>query len=319
MNYQDMIRELSMPVAPAGFETPIIEKLEALAREKGAETSRTALGNLVVHRPGTGKKIALVAHADTKGFVVLDKADNGFCRLGELGGHPLAACIGMPVRFANGARGIMGCDGGMKADCKITDMFVNVTSGEADLGDVCVAALPCYSEGDLIVSSMLNNRAGCAVLLDVLDRTDTDADLYIVFTVQYELGQRGAASSVFEIQPDAVIVCECLPTSDTPGAGLKCTVKMGEGPVLPVKVGGGTANLALVAAVEKAGKDSENPAQRAVYPGGGTDMFPIQISCAGIYSCAVGIPTRTYGLMSMANASDLKKTADLLLAAVKAL
>ena len=316
MNYQEMIRELAVPVAPSGFETPVIDRLETLAREKGAQTSRTALGNLIAHRPGTGRKIALVAHVDSKGFVVLDKGENGFCRIGELGHTALASVIGAPVRFANGARGIIGCDGGAKAECKVTDLFINLTCGSVDLGDVCVVDLPGYADGNLIISPALESRAGAAILLDVLARTDSDADLYVVFSVQHELGERGAASALFDIQPDAVIVCECLPASDIPGASLKCSVKLGEGPVLPVKIGRGAANPALIEKLEKAGA---YPVQRAVYPDGLSDMTPIQVSGIGMYTCTVGIPVRTYGAMSMANIPDIQNTAELLLKAVKTL
>lgn len=316
MNYQDMIRELSAVVAPSGFETPAIDALEVLVRKLGLTCTRSALGNLIVHRAGSGKKIALVAHVDTCGFVVLDKGENGFCRVGELGHNDLAALVGTPVRFANGARGIIGRDGVAKSEVKVSDLFVNVIAGEIGLGDVCVPEIPACIEGDLIASPALRGRAPCAVLLDVLERTDTNADLYVIFSVQHELGERGAASALFDIQPDAVIVCECLPTSDIPGASLKCSVKLGEGPVLPVKIGRGAANPALISQVEKAGG---MPVQRAVYPEGQSDMTPIQVSGVGMYTCTVGIPVRIYGTMSMANIPDIQNTAELLLKAVKTL
>ena len=324
MNYQDTFRDLAMIAAPSGFETPVIDYIEAQARKTASDIRRDALGNLIVHRPGTGARVLLSTHVDTAGFIVTFRDEKGFYRFGLLGKAEPASLVGLPVRTAGGARGVIGCDSGVAAkDLQLRHLYIDVTSGELRIGDACVAALPTHTDGDRFVSPALDGRAGCVAALDVLARVagqhpstlpqDKTADLYVVFSVQQKLGERGAGAAAFTVEPDIAIALELTEAGDTPECENRSAVRLGGGPALPVRVGSSPANLELLESLEQ---KAAFPVQRTVDLHGQTDLGKLSVSRAGVRACVIGIPARRYGYMGVACQKDIAEAADLALAAL---
>ena len=142
MNYQDTFRALAAITAPSGFETPVLDAIESLARPFATDMRRDALGNLIVHRAGAGQRVMLITHADTFGLIVTYRDEKGYYRFGLLGGAEPAMLVGLPVRFANGAQGVIGCDGGVSLDkIALRHLYLDLTDGEIAIGDACAVAL----------------------------------------------------------------------------------------------------------------------------------------------------------------------------------
>ncbi|MEA4824281.1 MAG: hypothetical protein VB111_09240 [Clostridiaceae bacterium] len=315
MNYQDTFRDLATIAAPSGFEAPVIEYIETLVRPYAVDIRRDALGNLLVHRLGMGTRVLLSTHVDTAGYIVTFRDEKGFYRFGLLGHTEPSALVGLPVRFQNGARGVIGCDGGVAVkDLQLRHLYIDVTSGNIRIGDACVAALPTYTDGDRIVSPALDGRAGCVAALDVLSRVhDKDTDLYVVFSVLQKVGERGVGAAAFAIEPAVAISLELTEAGDMPESANRSDVKLGGGPALPVRVGSSPANLELLERLESV---AAFPVQRTVDLHGQTDLGKLSISRAGVKACVVGIPARKYGSVGVANQKDMAEAADLVLAAL---
>lgn len=160
------------------------------------------LGNLIVHKKGPGPRVMFAAHMDSIGFIVTHIEKEGFLRVGRLGGISPKEAAYTPVRFKNGVRGVFVPE--EKADfgkLKLDECFLDIgaESEEAakklvQVGDTCVYDGPVRVQGSRVTAPYLDDRIACAVLLCALERMEKPAcDLYLVFTVQEEVGLRGRA------------------------------------------------------------------------------------------------------------------------------
>ena len=315
MNYQETFRALAAVAAPSGFESGVMDVIGNLAGPYAAEMHCDALGSLIVHRPGTGRRVMLVTHADTFGMILTCRDDKGFWRFGLLGETEPAWLVGLPVCFVGGARGVIGCDGGITPDkLKLQNLYIDVTVGEARIGDACAAALVSTADEHRFVSPALDGRAGCLAALDVLSRAaGKNADLYVVFSAQQTVGERGAGTAAFAVEPEIAISLELTAADDTPESTVRSGVRLGGGPALVVRAGRAPANMALVEKLEQA---ASFPVQRTVDADGMFALHQITGARAGITACAVGIPARRCGLIGIADPADIRKAADLILAAL---
>lgn len=311
MDYIETIRELAEITAPSGFEKAVTDRLAELCKPYASEITLDPLGTLLVHKKGSGKKTLLTAACDTSGFIATYIDDDGFVRVGELGKCIPSACVGLPVRFQNGTRGVIGCDGGVEVkDLRARHLYIDTMGETVRVGDACAADLPTYASGDSIVSPAMN-RACCAVLLDVLQRYTGDGDVTFAFTAQGMLGGRGASPAAYAADAARAIAVELTTAGDTPESESRSKVKLGEGPVLPVSVGGTAANLGLIAELEACGVT-----RRAVDERGQSALLGLQGVRAGVRACVAGIAARYSGVMTIARVSDMQQTAELLLAAL---
>ena len=315
MNYQETFRALAAVAAPSGFESGVLDVIAELARPYASDMHRDALGSLIVHRAGAGRRVMLVTHADTFGMILTCKDDKGFWRFGLLGETEPAWLVGLPVFFVGGARGVIGCDGGITPDkLKLQNLYIDVTVGEVRIGDACTAALVSTADERRIVSPALDGRAGCLAALDILSRAEgKNVDLYVVFSAQQTVGERGAGAAAFSVEPETVISLELTAADDTPESTVRSGVKLGGGPALVVRAGGAPASMALVEKLEQA---ASFPVQRTVDATGMFALHQVTGVRAGITACAVGIPARRCGLMGIADPADIRKAADLILAAL---
>ena len=316
MNYQETFRALAAVTAPSGFESPILDVIEELCRPHDVEMRRDALGSLIVHRPGAGQRVMLITHADTFGMIVTFRDEKGFFRFGLLGKAEPSWLIGLPVRFTNGARGVVGCEGGVEpAKLALRHLYIDVTVGDVRVGDACAPALITSADENRFVSPALDGRAGCLAALDVLSRAKgTDADLTIVFSVQHAVGERGAAAAAFSAEPEIALSLELTSSGDTPESRVRSGIRLGGGPALVIRADGAPSNMALLESLEA---KAEFPVQRTVDPDGQFALDPLSSVRAGIVSCGIGIPARRYGLMAAASPADMRQAADLILAQLR--
>lgn len=301
----ELVRRLTDAFGVSGYEDQIRSVIRAEVEGLADEMRVDALGNLAVLRRGTGggQKVMLAAHMDQIGLMVSHVDDRGYLWFTSIGYLYALACWGGQVRFADGTVGTVGLDGRVnptKALPALRDMYVDVgATGRAEVkqkvGDVAVFSLPFVAQGDAWFASNMDDRIGCAVLVQLLRELrgqEITHDLYVVFTAQEEVGPRGAVVSAYAIDPDLAIAVDVTDTGDTPHASPPMEVHMGRGVAIKVQDSGMIShaglNRRLMATADSAGV----PYQLEVLQGGTTDAYSIQVSRQGIPTTALSLPSR---------------------------
>ena len=301
MELLSLIQELAACHGPAGDERGVREAIRTLAAPYGDECYTDALGNLIVHKRGDGPKVLFAAHMDTIGLIVTHVEEDGFLRVGKLGGVRLEGLSHTAVRFANGVRGTVAAD--EKADPKkpkLEEFYIDIGARSreqaqraADIGDTAVFDAPTFQACGRIISPHLDNRISCAVLLLVLFRMKRSRnDLYFVFTSQEELGLRGARTAAYAIDPDYAIAVDVTLSDDLPESKHNGSSVLGKGAAIKVMDGSVIAHPEMVERLEKLAVSSKIPYQRDVIRAGGTDAGAIHISRMGVCTGGLSIPCR---------------------------
>ncbi|MFZ5917847.1 MAG: M42 family metallopeptidase [Chloroflexota bacterium] len=304
---KETIKQLTEAYGPSGYETQVRELLqqmihdEGLARGKGDDIRVDALGNLIVLKKGSGggKKVMLAGHMDEIGVVVTHVDKEGFLRFSNVGGVRPHTLLGGRVRFADGAVGIIGLEK-MEDPARLPGLdkfYIDV--GAADkascpvrVGDLAGFSRPFEELGQRLVAKAMDDRIGCAVILQVLRELETSPhDVYYVFTVQEEVGLRGATTSGYGIAPDLALAVDITLTGDTPEAATMA-VSLGDGPAIKVKDGGMLAHPGVKNWLIETAEANGIPYQLEVLTGGTTDARAIQLTRAGVPAGCVSIPCR---------------------------
>lgn len=295
---KETIRALTECFGPSGHETAVRE----LIRGKlplGVEARVDPLGNLIVRKPGKGRRVMLAAHMDEIGIVVTHIDQKGFLRFGPVGGVRILPLMGGRVQFASGIIGVVGLEKVEDATRvpPLEKFYVDVgATSPADcpvkVGDVACFMRSCEVQGSRIVAKAMDDRIGCAVLLAILDQARSSPhDLSFVFTVQEEVGLRGAAVSGFGVEPEIALAVDVTLTGDTPECP-PMAVSLGAGPAVKIKDGGMLAHPGVKDWLLRTAEAGSLPVQREVLIAGTTDAAAIQVSRAGVPSGCVSIPTR---------------------------
>ncbi|HOB20928.1 MAG TPA: M28 family peptidase, partial [Candidatus Atribacteria bacterium] len=221
-----LLELLTGTYGPSGSEEDIREVIEKEVREYADEVYTDALGSLIAVKKGKGRKVMLAAHMDQIGLIVTGIDDNGFLRFSNVGGISPFNVIHRKVRFQNGVTGVVSYETELEdiRNLKLGKMYIDIGAKSKDeakalvnIGDVAVYDAPMAVCGDRVTGCAMDDRAGCAVLVETLKRVrKTDHELYFVFTVQEEVGLRGARTSAYGIMPDIGISVDVTLTGDTP-------------------------------------------------------------------------------------------------------
>ncbi len=301
MELIDILESLSQTHGPSGDEGGVRAKIEELARPYADEIITDTLGNLIVHKKGAGPRTMLCAHMDSIGFIVTHIEKEGFLRVGRLGGIAPKEAAYASVRFKNGVRGVFVPE--EKADfgkLKLDECFLDIgAENEAEakklvqVGDTCVYDAPLRVQSGRVTGPYLDDRMACAVLLRALERIKTPAcDLYLVFTVQEEVGLRGARTAAWWAEPEVGLAVDVTDVDDTPGSEKSGTTRLGGGAGVKVMDSSVICHPQVVARLEELAKAEGIPAQRDIMRGGGTDAGAIHTTRLGVKTGGVSIPCR---------------------------
>ena len=322
---KETIKKLTECFGPSGHETAVREAILA-ELPRGLETRVDAMGNLIVHRKGKagGWRLMLAAHMDEIGIVVTHVDARGFLRFGNVGGVHLLPLLGGRVQFADGTIGAIGVEKTDDAN-KIPGMekfYIDVGAKSPDdcpvrVGDVACFHRTCEERGSRIVAKAMDDRVGCAVLVHVLkDLKECPHDLYVVFTVQEEVGLRGATAAGFSVEPDVALAVDITLTGDTPECA-PMAVSLGAGPAVKIKDRAMLAHPGVKDWLLRTAEASGIPCQREVLVMGTTDASVIQVSRAGVPSGCLSIPTRyAHSPSEMVDYGDVQASVRLLLGAL---
>ncbi len=296
----ELLKKLCAVTAPSGNEAPICAVIEEELRSLADEVYTDSMGNLIARKGSSGKKIMFAAHMDEIGILVTFIEESGLIRFQNLGGLRLATMLGQRVRFLNGTVGCVQLTGGVEiTKAKMTDFYIDIgakdkaeAEAQVAIGDVAGFVAEFTETQNAVMAKSIDNRVGCYVLLEALRQAqDTPNEIYAVFTVQEELGLRGAGVAAHAIEPDMAIAIDVTATGDTPGADTMY-VKLGGGAAVKIKDGGILSHPDVVAALEQAAQENDILTQREVLLSGRTDVGVIHLTRDGIPSGAISVPTR---------------------------
>jgi len=301
MELFDIVQKLIGAFGPSGDEAGAASVIAELARPYADEISTDVMGNLICRRKGNGPKVMFAAHMDSLGLVVTHIEKEGFLRVAPLGGISPTRILSTPVRFKNGIRGLVSCDGGTPMDkLRIDDLYIDIGASDEDEakkqvtpGDVAVYDTPCFRAGNRVVSPYLDNRISCAVLLCAMERlAGSDNDLYFVFTAQEELGLRGAKTATYAIDPVYGITVDVTASADTPSNKNNCSTVQGKGAAIKVMDRSVICHPNVVKKLEALAEENQIAHQLDVKRTGGTDAGAMQPTRAGVYTGGITVPCR---------------------------
>lgn len=322
---EEIVRELTEVYGPSGAESKVRKLIAEYIAPYVDDQRVDALGNLIAWKrasasPAAGR-LMLAAHMDEIGLIVSYIDEKGFLRFHAVGGVFPLTLLGGRVIFENGTQGVIGIEERWQEDKipPLDKLFIDVgATSPADcpvrVGDVAGFHRPFFAQGTRWVGKAMDDRIGCAVLIEFLRQVKESVyDLYVVFTVQEEIGLRGATVSAYGVEPDVAIAVDITTTGDVP-EGEKMAVELGKGVAIKVKDRGMIAHPGLrrhmVQTAEKAGI----PYQLEVLRRGTTDAYAIQVSREGVPAGVLSIPTRyAHTPSEMVDQRDVRATVDLLL------
>ncbi len=333
-----LLERLSNACAVSGDEREVRAIVLEEVRPHADEVKVDALGNVLVTRKGKGRKrlrAMLAAHMDEVGFMLTYDDGDGIFRFETVGGLDERQLVGKPVWV--GSEHLPGVIGAKpihltKADERkkaipIDSLRIDIgPEAKAKAGDRAAFATRFARLGPSLRGKALDDRLGVATLIELVKHAPPNVDLLAAFTVQEEVGLRGARVAAYAFEPDLGIAIDCTPAMDLPsweqenGQPVENTgynTRLDAGPAIYVADGATLADPRLVRHLVDTAEALEIPFQFRQPGGGGTDAGAIHLSRAGVPSVSVSVPGRyAHTAAGLARLSDWQHTLALLHAAL---
>ena len=276
---------------------------------EGKDIKTDALGNVIVNVKGrkTPKnKVMICAHMDEVGIMATFIMSDGLIKFETVGGIQTAVLAGRTVKFENGTVGVIGmkpvhlCSPEEKKalpDYESLYVDIGTDSKEETLkfvcpGDTAVFTSDFVEMGDKILSKAIDDRAGCAIMLDMIKK-GVEYDTVFVFNTQEEVGLRGSGVSAFSVKPDYAIVLEGTTAADiidSPEEKKVCV--LGKGAAVSFMDRATVYSPELFKAAFKVAGENGIAIQAKTMVAGGNDAGSIHKTGAGIRTITVNVPTR---------------------------
>ncbi len=298
----ELLKKVLAPIGPSGLEGPVAEVIREEIKDYVDTIEVDALGNLIATKLGKAenpRKVMLSAHMDHIGYIVTGVEKEGYLRVTNVGGIGMNNSYNRHVVFPNGVNGVVVAEP-VSGQPMMKNLFVDIGAADKEealkmvsLGDVCVYAGECFRLGEnRVAAPAMDDRCACALLVKLLQTVGETQDTIIaVFSVQEEVGCRGAQVASFAKAPDVGIALDVTGWGDTPGT-TQPEIKLGEGVGVKVMDRASISNPELRKALMAAGEKAGAKTQVEVLPYGGTDAGAMQRSRAGIPVCTLSIPCR---------------------------
>ncbi len=332
-----LLKALSEISGAPGREEHVRALIEEQIKDHCDSMTVDTMGNLICFKKGSNsdaKKVMIACHMDEIGFYVRSIDDDGFLRVQQLGGFDTRNLFARRVRIeSNDGKfhlGNMNPAGKpihlaspeeRKKIPTISDLAIDVgmTGEEAKKtfrpGDPITLVQDFIEMGDLASGKCMDNRIACWIGVRVLERVKAPKeDLYVVFTVQEEIGIRGATTSAFEIGPDIGIGIDVTLACDLPGStkGDQITC-LGGGAAIKIMDSSMVSDKGLVDAFVDIAEKNKIPYQFEILPFGGTDGAAMQRVKSGAKSITLSVPCRNvHTVTETIHKGDLEATVQLL-------
>ncbi len=341
MQNLNLLKRICETPGVSGFERRIRSLILKELRGLADEVTIDNMGNVIaVKRGAERKRVMVAAHMDEIGFIVNHIDEKGFVRFLPIGGFDPKTLTAQRV-IVHGRRDMIGVMGSkpihiMKTEERtkvvpISDYFIDVGLPREEVEKVIGVGDPISRErelveiGDCVTGKSLDNRVSVFILLEVLrnlQEVEIPYDLYATFTVQEEVGLRGAMGSVGHIDPDFGFGLDVTIAYDVPGSsGREHVTCMGDGAAIKVLDGSVISDYRMVNYLKKLASAEEIKTQLELLPAGGTDTAAVQrYGKKGSIAGAISIPLRNmHQVTEMASKEDIKACIKLLTLGIRKL
>lgn len=320
-----LLRTLTEIPAPSGREDRIRAAVKEMIQPYADEIRVDALGNLLARKGKKakgGRRIMLAAHMDEIGIIVSHVDANGYARFSALGGLSPHRRLAARVKFLNGARGVVGLE--REAETKertpsLDRYYIDTgATSEKDspvkVGDVAVFDSDFQDFGKRVVSKCLDDRAGVALLIESLQNLRPGAnEVWYAFTVQEEVGTRGAGPAAYGIDPEVGLAVDVTLANDAPNARERNPIALGGGPAIKVKDATVISDPRIVEELTRLAEKNRVPHQFELLEMGGTDAGKMQMTGLGAQAGGIAIPLRhIHSPSEMVDLDDLENAGKLL-------
>lgn len=331
-----LLETLSNCSGPSGYEGEIRKVIKSEIINYVDDIIIDKIGNIVVHKKGKGKKVVVDAHIDEVGFIIIGYNEDGTLKFSSLGGINSKVIPCKVVLIGkNKIPGIIGLKPihlqtkeERKNNISYESCCIDIGAKDKDeakkfikLGDYCVFSTKFKEFGTgLIKGKAFDDRMGCAVLIEIL-KENYDCDLYGVFNVQEEVGERGAYISAYNIQPDIGIAVEGTICADMPNIPdhLRAT-EIGKGPAISIMDKTSLFNKEIINEIIEIGNKKNIPYQFRRAVAGGNDAGAIHMSGEGAKVATISVPCRyIHSSVSVCSVDDYTNTVKLLKEYLKAI
>ena len=342
------VKELMMVPGLSGHEDRVRRAIRARLNQSGISARTDRLGNLIATFEGDAEApgVMLFTHMDQLGFVVRKIEDNGLIRVERLGGVPERAIASQAVVLATADGDIPGVIANKshhatRPEEKLTvvttpEVFIDTGHGSkqaVEAAGIAIGTPVTYRPNVIdmadgrIAGTSVDDRAGCAVLIEVARRLAARGGgptVHVVFSVQEEFNLRGAVVAAQTLKPDLAIQIDLMLATDTPDMEDRGEMRLGGGPGISLYSfhGRGTLNgviphPAMVRLFEETARAEDMSLQRSAQVGVLTDLSYVQLVGEGVASIDVGFPMRySHSSLEMCDLGDLEALARLLDAAL---
>jgi endoglucanase len=331
-----LLRELSEAAGVPGREEAIRAIVMRELKGHVDSISVDTMGNVITFKKGSGKnrqRVMFAAHMDEIGFYASYIDDRGFVRLQEVGGFDTRNLFArrVIVHTAKGPlRGVLNASGKpihtatleeRRMAKEVSDFFVDLglpakeVAQRVQIGDMVTLDAPFVEFGSYVSGKCLDNRVQVYIGIRALQSLRKNSnDIYGVFTVQEEVGLRGAFTSTYGVDPHIGICLDTTIASDIPGVPSEQRVTaLGHGVAIKVLDGSVICHRELVERFVALAKKSKIKHQMEVLPRGGTDAGAIQRTRAGVKTATLSVPTRyIHTVVETVHVDDVKATEMLL-------
>jgi putative aminopeptidase FrvX len=298
----ELIKKLVEAWGPSGYEHKVRELIRAEAEPYADEISVDPLGNLICRVGKSGAKVMVAAHMDEIGVMTMYAEPNsGYLRFSPIGGLLNTTLIGNRVYFEDGSMGVICAHdyfGGARTKVdNLDDFFIDVNDGSGNgsvqAGTPAAFWRPLEERGTRLIAKSMDDRIGCVVALEAMKRLNksTPNEVYFVFTVQEEVGLRGARPAAYGVNPDIGIALDVTSTGDM-AKNAKMAVKLGGGAAIKLHDTGLVVPPAVRDWMVKRAEADGIPYQLELLTAGTTDAAGIQLARAGVPSGCISIPCR---------------------------
>jgi tetrahedral aminopeptidase len=335
----ELLKTLTTLSGPCGYEHSVSYFLKEYLKNKVDEVTIDPIGNVIARKKGDkpGPTILLTAHMDEIGFIVKKIEENGLIRFEKLGGHDDRILLAQPVRVMGANGEIPGLIGTMSAHFvkfddaskvrKHSQLYIDIgVSSKAEVLELGIEVGTPITWGTefqviglgnkpRVRSKALDDRAGCAVLVQVLEEIQElsfAGELVFLFAVQEEVGLRGARTAAEHIHADAAIAIDTTAVSDTPEETMDQTLALGKGTGIKVLDFSLIVHKTMKELLIKLAKENDIPYQLEVFLGIGTDGGAVNYANKGIPTGVLSIPSRyAHSPVEVVDMGDMEATKEL--------
>lgn len=298
---KETIQKLVEAWGPSGYEHHVRALIQDEIAGLADEVTVDPLGNLICRVGSGGPKVMVATHMDEIGVMATYAEKNsGYLRFSGIGGLNLTTLNGNRVRFEDGTTGVIGAHDSWAAQNEVDNYYIDVSdgteNGHAREGSPATFWRTMEERGTRLIAKSMDDRIACAVAIEAMRRLKKSKkklpnEVYFVFTVQEEVGLRGARPAAYAVNPDVGISLDVTGTGDEI-KNRKMSVKLGGGAAIKVIDSGHVVPPAVKDWMVARAEADGIPYQLELLTGGTTDAAGIQIARAGVPSGCISIPCR---------------------------